>query len=70
MIPLSDLNGVFFLGPMGDEGPTDFINAETQRIPNRTSSMDLDDWKMASVHGHDNPKVGGHGIIGYWQPKE
>lgn len=45
LILLSDLDNAFFLGPMGDEDSTDFINAKTHRIPYKTSSMDLCDWK-------------------------
>ena len=47
LIPRSDREGQFFLGPMGSEDPSDFINAETNRVPYKTATIDLKIWKNA-----------------------
>nr|TKW09173.1 hypothetical protein SEVIR_6G075800v2 [Setaria viridis] len=47
-ITFSDAPGLIGLGPMGNPGPTDFINLKTHRIPFKQSSMDLDQWRCTS----------------------
>ena len=34
----------YYLGPMGDPDPSDFINQETNRIPFKQSIIDLSSW--------------------------
>lgn len=36
---------IFFLGPMGDPDPIDFINQETNQIPFKDSVIDSNAWK-------------------------
>ena len=36
--------GLYFLGPMGNPDPTDFINAETNRIPFKNTQVASSDW--------------------------
>ena len=44
MIPSVVAPNVYYLGPMGDPDPSDFINQETNRIPFRQSLVDLSSW--------------------------
>nr|BAX25153.1 aminotransferase-like [Oryza meyeriana var. granulata] len=44
LIPAADYPNFFYHGPMGSEDPTDFICAETQRIPFKNSAMRVSDW--------------------------
>lgn len=44
LIPLASNPSIYLLGPMGDPDPTNFINAETNRIPFKNSSFDFSHW--------------------------
>ena len=41
LIPSSVVPNAYYLGPMGDANPLDFINQETNQIPFRQSLVDL-----------------------------
>jgi len=41
LIPSSVVPNAYYLGPMGDPDPSDFINQETNRIPFKQSVVDL-----------------------------
>jgi len=45
LIPLSVVPNAYYLGPMVDANPSDFINQETNQIPFRQSLVDLCFWK-------------------------
>ena len=44
MIPSAIAPNVYYLGPMGDPNPSDFISQETNRIPFKQSVVDLSSW--------------------------
>ena len=44
LIPSAIAPNVYFLGPMGDPDPSDFICQETNRIPFKQSVVDLSSW--------------------------
>ena len=44
MIPSSVVPNTYYLGPMGDANPSDFINQETNQITFRQSLVDLSSW--------------------------
>ena len=44
LIPSSVVTNAYYLGPMGDANPLDFINQETNQIPFRHSLVDLSSW--------------------------
>ena len=44
LIPSSIISNAYYLGPMGDTNPSDFINQETNQIPFRQSLVDLSSW--------------------------
>ena len=44
MILLAVAPNVYFLGPMGDPDPSDFIHQETNQIPFKQSVVDLFSW--------------------------
>ena len=44
MIPSTIASNVYFLGPMGDPDPSDFIYQETNQIPFKQSAVDLSSW--------------------------
>ena len=44
LIPSSVVPNAYYLGPMGDANPSDFINQETNQIPFRQSLVDLSSW--------------------------
>ena len=44
LIPLSVIPNAYYLGPMGDTNPSNFINQETNQIPFRQSLADLSSW--------------------------
>ena len=44
LIPSSVVPNAYYLGPMGDANPSDFINQETNKIPFRQSLVDLSSW--------------------------
>jgi hypothetical protein len=45
-IPINDKPGFIYLGPMGDPDPSYLINSETNRIPFKSSPINLDDWNQ------------------------
>ena len=44
MIPSAVASNVYFLGPMGDPDPSDFIHQETNQIPFKLSVVELSSW--------------------------
>ena len=44
LIPMSVVPKAYYLGPMGDADPLDFIKQETNQIPFRQSLVDLSSW--------------------------
>ena len=44
LIPLAVAPNVYFLGPMGDPDPSNFIHQETNQIPFKQSVVDLSSW--------------------------
>ena len=44
MIPLSVVPNAYYLGPMGDADPSDFLIQETNQIPFSQSLVDLFSW--------------------------
>ena len=44
LIPLAVASNVYFLGPMGDPNPSDFIRQETNRIPFKQFVADSSSW--------------------------
>jgi len=44
LISSSVIPNAYYLGPMGDTNPSDFINQETNQIPFRQSLVDLSSW--------------------------
>ena len=44
LIPSAVASNVYFLGPMGDPNPSDFIRKETNQIPFKRSVVDLSSW--------------------------
>jgi len=41
LIPSAVVTNAYYLGPMGDPDPSDFINQETNQIPFKQSVVDL-----------------------------
>ena len=46
LIPSAVASNVYFLGPMGDPDPSDFIHQETNQIPFKQSIVDLSSWNI------------------------
>ena len=44
LIPSVVASNVYFLGPMGDPDPSDFIRQETNQIPFKLSVVDSSSW--------------------------
>ena len=44
LIPSTIASNIYFLGPMGDPDPSDFIYQETNQIPFKQSVVDLSSW--------------------------
>ena len=44
LIPSAAIPNVYFLGPMGDLDPFDFIRQETNQIPFKQSVVDSSSW--------------------------
>ena len=44
LIPSASAPNVYFLGPMGDPDPSDFIYQETNQIPFKQSVVDSSSW--------------------------
>ena len=44
LIPSAVVPNAYFLGPMGDPDPSDFICQETHQIPFKRSIVDLSSW--------------------------
>jgi len=40
---------IYFLGPMGDPDPSDFIRQETNQIPFKQSTVDLSSWNTKTL---------------------
>ena len=40
---------IYFLGPMGDPDPSDFIHQETNQIPFKQSAVDLSSWNTKTL---------------------
>jgi len=49
LIPSSVVPNAYYLGPMGDVNPSDFINQETNQIPFRQSLVDLSSWNTKNL---------------------
>ena len=47
MIPVEEQTTSYFLGPVGDSDPSEFIAAESQRIPFKTSLTKPHEWQDA-----------------------
>jgi hypothetical protein len=45
LIPVEDQSASYFLGPVGVSDPSEFIEAESQRIPFKTSLMKPHEWQ-------------------------
>ena len=58
---------MYYLGPIGNPDPVDFINLETQRLPFKNSQMWLSDQtgRVALDHGPIKLKVRGTGTAAY-----
>ena len=46
LIPSSVASNVYFLGPMGDPDPSNFIHQETNQIRFKQSIVDLSSWNI------------------------
>ena len=44
LIPLAVVPNAYYLGPMGDPDPFDFINQKTNQIPFKQFVVDLSSW--------------------------
>ena len=49
MIPSAIVPNAYFLGPMGDPDPSDFINQETNQIPFKQSIVDFSSWNTKTL---------------------
>jgi len=56
LIPSSIVLNAYYLRPMGDTNPLDFINQETNQIPFRHSFIDLSSWNTKN-HFRNWPKM-------------
>ena len=56
LIPSSVVPNAYYLGPMGDTNPLDFINQETNQIPFRQSLVDLSSWNTKNPF-RNSPKM-------------
>ena len=48
LIPSAVVPNAYYLGPMGDPDPSNFVNQETNRIPFKQSIVDLSSWNTKS----------------------
>ena len=46
LIPSAVVSNIYFLRPMGDSDPSDFIRQETNQIPFKQSTLDLSSWTI------------------------
>ena len=63
LIPSAVIPNAYYLGPMGDPDPSDFITQETNRIPFKQSIIDLSSWNTKLLLEID-PKCLKDGEIG------
>ena len=49
LIPSAISPNIYFLGPMGDPSPSDFICQETNQIPFKHSAVDLSPWNTKTL---------------------
>ena len=63
IIPLESQHSMICLGPMGNPDPTSIINLETNRIPLKSSDMNLDFLKPLDL-GRALLQDGGIGSVG------
>ena len=49
LIPSAIASNIYFLGPMGDPNPSDFICQETNQIPFKQSAVDLSSWNTKTL---------------------
>ena len=49
LIPSAVISNAYFLGPMGDSDPSDFIRQETNQIPFKQSMVDLSSWTIKTL---------------------
>ena len=49
LIPSVVVPNAYYLGPMGDPDPSNFINQETNRIPFKQSVVDLSSWNTKTL---------------------
>ena len=49
IVPKAVVPNAYYLGPMGDPDPSDFINQETNRIPFKQFVVDLSSWNTKTL---------------------
>ena len=49
LIPSAIFPNIYFLGPMGDPDPSNFIRQETNQIPFKQSVVDLSSWNTKTL---------------------
>ena len=49
LIPSAVSPNIYFLGPMGDSDPSDFIRQETNQIPFKHFAVDLSSWNPKTL---------------------
>ena len=66
LIPSAVASNVYFLGPMGDPNPSNFIRQETNQIPFKQAAVDLSPWntRLPSEIGQKCPRDGETGFVG------
>ena len=64
LIPSGVARNVYYLGPMGDPDPSNFISQETNRIPFKQSVVDLSSWNTKTPF-RNWPKCLRDGEIGF-----
>ena len=58
LIPSAVVPNVFFLMPMGDPDPSDFIHQETNQIPFKQSVVDSSSWNKTFFRNWPNAPKG------------
>ena len=58
LIPSAAVPNAYFLGPMGDSDPSDFIRQETNQIPFKQSVVDSSSWNKTSFRNWPNAPKG------------
>jgi len=64
LITSAVVSNVYFLGPMGDPNPFDFIHQETNQIPFKQFVVDLSSWTIKTPF-RNWPKMPRGGEIGF-----